>query len=106
MNHLFIHTVDVQRLVVTPDDEGGSDKSYDDVYSSVKCWIAKHEGMESIESFGGSENFAFEMTTMQTGLLEGDVITWENKRFIIKKMQTANTSRGVHHYVLTLEEMK
>jgi hypothetical protein len=106
MNQLFIHSVDVKRMVNTPDDEMGSTKSYADVFTGVKCWIAKHEGIETIEEFGGSENFAYEMTTKQSGILVADVIVWGSKRFTVKRMQTANTPRGVHHYVLRLEELK
>ena len=110
MNHLFIHSVDVKRMVNTPDGEMGSTKTYVDVYTGVKCWIAKHEGIETIEEFGGSENFAYEMTTKQSDILVDDVIYWTInsivKRFTVRRIQTANTPRGIHHYVLRLEELK
>ncbi len=95
-------------MVQVPNDELGTDKSYEDVseLSEVKAWITQDQGLLTENAFGGSEDFGYEMTTQTAGILIGDVIIWKTKKYKVKKVMTANTPRGANHYVYYIEEMK
>jgi hypothetical protein len=108
VEHLFVDTISVQRMDPIPDGMLGYEKPYKAVsgLEAVSCWIAMHEGLDTVEMFGSSDNTSYEMTTTTEDIVLEDKIIRGTEEFIVKQVTEAKTPYGVHHFVFQLEKLK